>query len=217
MNNAQEFNKNQVFDTISVDGHLYLLTAERIDRKTIPKGLFAYDVGGDDTISRVQNFVLSNHYGTIIGTHKLPLNKEGCYYPKYGSMEYEGFRYGSMDLETYLDTDPEALGVTDELKEVSEAMVCLPGQQYTISADYIADEADIPWIKEVIKEYLDEYGITIESSKSSINTDAGTISVSFDIVCPEMTRRHELHDILFCIPKRKEDDCVVYVCLDADT
>lgn len=64
-----------------------LFTNMRIDRTSLPSGIFAYDVRDcdcDGNFAEIREFVLVNHWGTILCKEKIPLNKNGSYYPEEG-------------------------------------------------------------------------------------------------------------------------------------
>ena len=70
--------KNTNFETVEVLGIPMLFTILRIDRNTIPKGLYAYDVRHCDedwgSPCEIKEFVLVNHMGTLISKTPIELN-----------------------------------------------------------------------------------------------------------------------------------------------
>lgn len=58
------------YERFEILGQDALFTSLRIDRKTLPEGLYAYDLRDCDDCSgdpcEVKNFVLVNHWGTVI-------------------------------------------------------------------------------------------------------------------------------------------------------
>lgn len=70
---------------VDMDGYICLFTNMRLDRDTIPKDLYCYDVRDDDdcsgTFAEVQRYVMVNHWGTIISKEPLPMNKFHCFWP----------------------------------------------------------------------------------------------------------------------------------------
>lgn len=71
---------------VCVNNRPYLFTNLRIKRDSVPKKLFAYDVRDDDecqgTFAMIKDYILVNHWGTIIGKEKLPFDpKWQCYFP----------------------------------------------------------------------------------------------------------------------------------------
>ena len=63
------FNTNETMEVVELFGNNYLFTNMRIDRDTLPKGAYAYDIRDDcdGEFCQVQKYVLVNHWGTIIG------------------------------------------------------------------------------------------------------------------------------------------------------
>lgn len=58
------------YERFEILGHDALFTCLRIDRKSLPDGLYAYDLRDCDDCSgdpaELRNFVLVNHWGTVI-------------------------------------------------------------------------------------------------------------------------------------------------------
>lgn len=105
--------KNYTFDIVELQGKRYMFTNLRVDRSTIPKGLYAYDVGDncDGSFCRVQKFVMVNHWGTIIGKEPIewtyPDSKYGdreVYYPEEDSDDYKGSFVDYLTYEDYMKT-----------------------------------------------------------------------------------------------------------------
>lgn len=70
-------------EVCSVQGKPYLFTNLRVDRKSIPDGFHAYDVRDDDCDGQfweIQNFVMVNHWGTIIGLEPVKLDANSQYW-----------------------------------------------------------------------------------------------------------------------------------------
>ena len=82
MRNA--FNTLFPMEVVEVQEKLYMFTNARVDRETVPDGLFAYDVAdaNDGEFWRIQKFVLVNHFGTIVGSKPITFSKENAYYPE---------------------------------------------------------------------------------------------------------------------------------------
>jgi hypothetical protein len=93
-----------------VQGKQYLFSNLRVDRESIPKDLYAYDVGDDcdGEFWRIQNFVLVNHWATIIGTKPINLDENG--------------QYWCPPMEDDPDTSSEGwfVGAADSLREYIE-------------------------------------------------------------------------------------------------
>ena len=58
------------YERFEILGHDALFTSLRIDRKTLPEGLHAYDLRDCDDCSgdpsELKNYVMVNHWGTVI-------------------------------------------------------------------------------------------------------------------------------------------------------
>lgn len=85
-----------------IDGRQVLFTSMRLDRATIPKELYCYDIRDSDRLdgsfTQVQPFVEENHLGTILSREPFPLAEGGAYIPKnWGysrGMDLAEFRQG---------------------------------------------------------------------------------------------------------------------------
>lgn len=79
-----------------------LFTNLRINRESIPKNLYCYDVRDSDRLdgsfAQIKEYVLVNHWGTIITKEPFSLDDSGAYYPKE---EENYFGYG-LSLSEYL-------------------------------------------------------------------------------------------------------------------
>ncbi|MBR3936186.1 MAG: DUF3846 domain-containing protein [Oscillospiraceae bacterium] len=72
--------RQEIFENVTVLGKPMIFTNLRIDRNTVPKGMYAYDVRHDDDMQgepcEIAPFILVNHWGTIISNTPLDFNKE---------------------------------------------------------------------------------------------------------------------------------------------
>lgn len=94
------------YENVTVLGHPMLFTCSRIDRDTVPGGLYAYDVRHDDDQQGVPcelaKYVLVNHWGTVITDEPVELkeNYHNAYHPlTEDDWNYEGT---TSTLEEYL-------------------------------------------------------------------------------------------------------------------
>lgn len=83
------------FDILELFGRKVLFTCVRIDRKTVPDGLFAYDVRDDDDCSgeicQIKPFVMVNHWGTIITDSPIKMDDFwGCCFVSENDYRYTG-------------------------------------------------------------------------------------------------------------------------------
>ena len=67
------FNRKEKLDVVEVFDNIYLFTNMRIVRDTLPAEAVAYDVRDncDGEFCQIKDYVLVNHWGTIIGFHKI--------------------------------------------------------------------------------------------------------------------------------------------------
>ena len=100
MVNAEE----ERYELVMADQYPVLFTHARINRDSVPKGLFCYDIRHDDECQgiacEIKKNVLVNHWGTILSKTKIPM-PEG-YLILEDDIDYLGV---SMDIETFLKAD----------------------------------------------------------------------------------------------------------------
>ena len=69
------------YERFEILGHEAIFTCMRIDRKTLPEGLCAYDLRDSDdcdgTPSELKTFVMVNHWGTVITKEPIEGADEG--------------------------------------------------------------------------------------------------------------------------------------------
>ena len=114
------FLDEKLYEIVSVNNCPYMFSNMRIKRETIPDGLFAYDVRDNDwcggEFAQIQNFVMVNHWATIIGKDELPFDPEwSCYFPE---KETDGCFTGD-----YVKSADEYFERYNELKEQCEEMI----------------------------------------------------------------------------------------------
>lgn len=85
------------YERVEVFGKECLFTCSRIDRDTVPKGLYAYDVRHDDDCHgipcQIKTFVMVNHWGTIICAEPIEMEQNfnfHCRYLQEGDFNYLG-------------------------------------------------------------------------------------------------------------------------------
>lgn len=101
-----------------IDGKPVLFTNMRLDRDTVPDGLFCYDIRDSDDLdgsfAEVNSFVMVNHWGTILSREPFPLDEHGSYYPDdWGFIDQDTslaeFRQAAPEqLHAYLAPEPPA-------------------------------------------------------------------------------------------------------------
>lgn len=71
----------ETYEMLEICGQTVLFTSARIDRKTIPNELYAYDLRHDDgcqgNICEIKPLVAVNHWGTIICKEPIEMNEHG--------------------------------------------------------------------------------------------------------------------------------------------
>lgn len=91
--------RKERFEIGVIDGKTVAFTNMRLDRKTIPDGIYCYDIRDSDrlngTCAQIKPSVLVNHWGTILCYTEFSLDEFFSYYPNQ-DMEYTG-RYVSLD------------------------------------------------------------------------------------------------------------------------
>lgn len=105
--------KEERYELVMADQYPVLFTNARIDRDSVPKELFCYDVRHDDECQgiacEIKPFVLINHWGTILSKDEIPM-PDG-YLVLEEDVNYLGV---SMDIETYLKEDMKQYTSIDE-------------------------------------------------------------------------------------------------------
>lgn len=96
--------KEERYELVMAGEYLVLFTNARIDRDSVPKELFCYDIRHDDECQgiacEIKRFVLVNHWGTILSKNEIPM-PEG-YLILEEDIDYLGV---TMDIEEYLKED----------------------------------------------------------------------------------------------------------------
>lgn len=73
--------RKEVFEKVSVCGIECEFNDMRIDRNTVPKGKYQYEVAGDDDSggdpARVKQAIQVNFFGTLICDKPLPIGNDG--------------------------------------------------------------------------------------------------------------------------------------------
>lgn len=106
--------KKETFEFVMLDAYPVLFTSARIDRKTVPKDLFCYDVRHDDDCQgiacEIKPYVAVNHWGMILTKTEIPMAEDGRYYPKE-DMNYLG---ETLTVEEYMRLDMQQNGMKEE-------------------------------------------------------------------------------------------------------
>ena len=74
------------YELTEIDGRPVLFTNMRLNRDTVPAGIFCYDVRDSDALdgsmAEIKAVVVVNHWGTILCKDPFPVDEYGSYYPK---------------------------------------------------------------------------------------------------------------------------------------
>lgn len=115
----------EMFERVEVFGKDCLFTCARIDRSTVPEGMYAYDVRHDDECQgdpcQIKPHVMVNHWGTIICAEPIEMSdcKElgeqfACRYLEEGDFSYTG-RMTKLDSYRKEHQPEEALDLDDAM------------------------------------------------------------------------------------------------------
>lgn len=105
------------YERLKILGITVLFTCLRIDRNTVPEGLYAYDLRHDDdcqgNICEIKPFVTVNHWGTILSKKPISMSDGGCRYVTEDDYSYTG---ESCTLAEFLEDEQ---GVNKHQKPLS--------------------------------------------------------------------------------------------------
>lgn len=83
---------DEKFQDVTVKGISCKFSDMRIDRDTVPDGLYLYEVAGDDDSggepARVKEAILVNFIGTLITAIELPLGEDGVLWLEENDYEW---------------------------------------------------------------------------------------------------------------------------------
>lgn len=95
------------YEGFELFGRDVLFTGARIDRDTLPRGIYAYDLrhGDDDGMPcTLGKHVVVNHFGTVLTNRPFSLPKEG--YRRIGEEDYSFSGLPECSLVDYMKTHP---------------------------------------------------------------------------------------------------------------
>ena len=102
-----------VFNEVEILKRPMLFTPYRIDRRTVPKGLYMYEVRRDDIPTRfscqIAIWIAFDFWGTLISNRPLPLTSDKTPDNPYLNIEYGlNWDYTGQDytLQEYMETHP---------------------------------------------------------------------------------------------------------------
>lgn len=106
---------NEMYELAEIDQRIVLFTNMRLDRNTVPDGLYCYDVRDSDNLdgsmAEIKPYVMVNHWGTILSREPFQMNEWGSYYPEDWSylgdtMKLEDFSAATREqLAAYLQPE----------------------------------------------------------------------------------------------------------------
>ena len=104
---------DEVYEEVTVLGKPMLFTCLRIDRNTVPKGMYLYEVRHDDNQRgdpvQVANWIMVNHWGTLISNQPIKLDKSPTVNNAYRDIDPEtDWNYEGVDstLKEYMEKHP---------------------------------------------------------------------------------------------------------------
>lgn len=104
---------DEVYEEVTVFGKPMLFTCLRIDRDTVPKGMYLYEVRHDDDQQgdpvQVANWIMVNHWGTLISNQPIKLEKSPSVNNAYRDIDPEtDWNYEGVDstLKEYMEKYP---------------------------------------------------------------------------------------------------------------
>lgn len=123
---AIKFNEMFPCEVVSVQHKPYLFTNMRVERDSVPQGMFKYDVRDGDCDGQfweIQKTVFVNHWCTIIGKDRIELDDYGQYWcppdkdePEYSSEGYFLDAYIKSPQE-YIEQYPKLLKMAQDCDE----------------------------------------------------------------------------------------------------
>ena len=113
--------EKEVFEHIELFGKPALFTNDRIDRDTVPDGLFCYDLRGSDSDPGrpicVELHVGVNHAGTVLTAQEIDLSKNG-YKPLRGGLNFLG---ETLTVRQFCEMHPKEERQNGVLKRLAES------------------------------------------------------------------------------------------------
>ena len=95
------------FELMELFGQTVLFTNMRVDRSTVPEGLYAYDARHDDDctgeICEIKPSVMVNHWGTIICKESIELDSK--WNSRFVDKDDYSYLGDSVKLDEYINTD----------------------------------------------------------------------------------------------------------------
>lgn len=112
MNFRQDAMK-EVFEEVTVLDKPMLFTCQRIDRATVPKGLYLYEVRHDEDMRgnpvQIANWIMINHWGTLISNGPLKLTPSKTVNNSYLDIDPEkdwNYEGAEATISEYMEQHP---------------------------------------------------------------------------------------------------------------
>lgn len=107
---------NEQFEDVTVLGHPMIFTCLRVDRTTVPKGLFMYEVRHDDDQRgdpvQIGEWIMVNHWGTIISNKPIRLEPNASRNNAYRDIDPEedwNYEGTTTTIKEYMEKNPPML------------------------------------------------------------------------------------------------------------
>ena len=102
MNNGIDARKEK-FQVVTVLGEKMLFTNARVDRQSVPKGLYLYEVRHSDEDwgepIQIAEWIRVNHWGTLLSSKPIELEKSPVIYNSYRDIDPEiDWNYESYEI-----------------------------------------------------------------------------------------------------------------------
>lgn len=101
------------FEAVTVFGHPMLFTCLRVDRNTVPEGLYMYEVRHDDDgqgdPAQIADWIMVNHWGTLISNRPIRLDFVPFWNKSFRDIDpeedwnYEGY---TIKIDEYMAETP---------------------------------------------------------------------------------------------------------------
>ena len=112
------------FEDVTVLGHPMLFTCARVDRATVPDGLYIYEVRHDDDLQgdpvQIANWIMVNHWGTLISNRPVTLTPNANRNNAYRDIDpEEDWNYeGSVStVKEYMEKHPPEVAKKKDLSD----------------------------------------------------------------------------------------------------
>ena len=104
------------FEDVTVLGHPMLFTCARVDRATVPDGLYMYEVRHDDDQQgdpvQIANWIMVNHWGTLITNKPIRLEPSERINNAYRDIDPEedwNYEGSTATVKEYMEKNPPAV------------------------------------------------------------------------------------------------------------